>query len=96
MNLAVHANWTGSTLTGVEVEINDHVIRYTTVNIILAKGSYTVKAQDNVTLDGIKWRFWKWEDGTTNNTRNLPFQTDMTITANYKLAEEPLVALAFR
>lgn len=87
-NLAVKANGfkaDGSveTLTGVNVTIDQYINRNTPVNIILAKGDYTIKVLNVTKIGDVTWCFRDWEGGSTNNSRSLALSEDKTISVNY-------------
>jgi Zn-dependent protease len=58
----------------------------TTWEKVLAEGTYIVCFPSNCTIDGTMYTFIKWEDGTTNSSRTLLLNQDVSIIASYTIS----------
>lgn len=71
----------------VPVSIDGKPIGNTPAEKTVEEGMHTVEAPSEVTVDTTKYRFDRWEDGTTNPSRTVEVKADMGVTAYYKEVE---------
>ncbi|MEM2137093.1 MAG: hypothetical protein QXI93_03960, partial [Candidatus Methanomethylicia archaeon] len=75
-----------SPIEGITITINGTSIN-TPYTATLEQAKYTITIPQEITIAGKQYRFEKWSDGNTQNTRTITLNQDQTLTIHYTAIE---------